>query len=104
MSDAAVVHNEAAHQFEVTVDGKMAFLTYRLPPAGGSITFLHTEVPQEMEGHGIGSQLARAGLDYARDRQLSVVPLCPFVAEYVRRHPQYLEFVREDHRARLSAS
>lgn len=101
MSTDTVVHNETARQFEISMDGATAILTYRLKP--NSIYFEHTEVPAEIQGRGIAGQLARTGLAYAREKGLSVVPLCPFVASYIKKHPEYLEIVREDHRARLQA-
>lgn len=101
MPEPAIVNNETGHQFEWEEGGETAVLTYRLRP--GAITFLHTGVPRSLEGRGIAGKLAVAGLTYARDNGLTVVPLCPFVAAYIRKHPEYLDIVREDHRARLSA-
>jgi hypothetical protein len=89
-----------ANQFELTTDGETAVLSYRLQP--GFITFVHTEVPERLEGHGIAKKLAEVALAFAREKALTVVPLCPFVASYVKRHPEYLDLVREDHRARLT--
>lgn len=99
MSEIQVTNNEAESQFEVAAEGETAVLTYRAQP--GSITFLHTEVPAKLEGRGIGSKLAVAGLEFARDKALAVVPLCPFVASYIKRHQEYLPLVREEYRARV---
>jgi uncharacterized protein len=99
MSTNPVIHNEAAHQFEISADGATAILTYRLKPK--SILFLHTEVPEQFRGRGIAGQLASAGLDFARQRSLAVVPLCPFVAGYIKKHQEYLDIVREDYREGL---
>lgn len=82
-----VEHNSGESRFEAELNGKLALLTYRLRDS--SIVFLHTEVPPEFEGRGIGGKLARAGLDYARSSALKVVPKCPFIAEYIRRHPEF---------------
>lgn len=100
VTDSSVTNNESASRFELTEDGETAVLSYRLTP--GSITFVHTGVPAKLEGRGLAGKLAVAGLAYARERGLTVVPLCPFVASYIRKHPEYLDLVREDHRARLS--
>jgi predicted GNAT family acetyltransferase len=100
MSDSTVIHNEAANQFELSVDGNAAVLTYHLRP--GSITFLHTEVPPALAGRGIAGQLARAGLDFARQQNLMVVPACPFVAGYIKRHPADRDLVREDYLDRVA--
>ena len=87
-----VVNNEAGHQFELNVDGKVGFLRYRQHP--GEIVLIHTEVPHELEEHGIGGKLARAALDYARQQNLKVSAPCPFAAEYIRRHPEYSDLLR----------
>jgi uncharacterized protein len=94
----APVNNEADEQWEMNIDGRQAFLAYER--AGDHIIYLHTEVPPEMEGHGVASTLAKAALDDARARGQKVVPLCPFVSNYIRRHPEYEELVDRSH-ARL---
>ena len=85
---SGTVHdNPALHRFELEVDGHMAVAYYQLAP--GVITFTHTEVPQELSGQGIGSQVTRAALDAARARGLKVVAKCPFVAAYMAKHPEF---------------
>lgn len=87
MDALTVVNNEAEKRFEVVVDGETAVLEYIR--AGGNITYTHTEVPPSLEGQGIGGKLARHALDFARDNGLKVIPICPFVTSYLRRHPEY---------------
>ena len=99
MTDVPVMHHEAESRFTFLVDADEAELTYRRSP--GSISFLHTGVPQHLRGRGIGGRLVKAGLEFAREKGLSVVPLCPFVSGWIQRHPEHLELVREDFRARL---
>jgi predicted GNAT family acetyltransferase len=99
MSDFLVINNEAARRFELIVEGEAAELTYLLQPE--SVTFLHTGVPEKLRGRGIAPKLAKAGLEFACEKELTVVPLCPFVAAYIKQHPEYLYIVREDHRARI---
>lgn len=82
-----VHHNLATSRFEIQVESHIAVLDYN--QRGDVITFIHTGVPAELEGRGIGSQLARAGLEYAREKTFKVVPLCSFVAGYIERHPEY---------------
>ena len=100
MSATVVSNNAEASRFEVTTNDEAAVLLYRVQL--NTITFLHTEVPEKLRGRGIASKLAAAGLEYARKNGWTVVPLCSFVAGYIKRHPEYLELVREDHRARLT--
>lgn len=101
MPDAVISNNEAAHRFEAALDGKIAELQYRLRP--DAVVFTHAEVPPELEGRGLGGQLARAGLEFARSKGLKVIPLCPFVAGYIQRHQEYMDLVPEERRAELLA-
>ena len=77
--------NKAEHEFELVVDGHRALAAYQME--GDTIVFTHTIVPKAIEGRGVASKLIRAALDSARDRGLKVVPQCPFVAAYIKRHP-----------------
>lgn len=86
-----VVDNPEKHRYEISVDGLTAFTTYRI--ADGVITFIHTEVPPEFRGKGIGSKLVRGELEAARDRGLKVVPSCPFVAGYIDKHPEFQDLL-----------
>jgi predicted GNAT family acetyltransferase len=88
-----VTHNEPAHRFEVHVDGNTAALLYRRE--GGTITFVHTRVPEGIARHGVGSELVRTGLEFAKSQGLTVVPLCPFAAAYIRSHLEYADLVPE---------
>lgn len=93
-----VEDNEAARRFEARVDGQLAIAAYRR--AGETIVFTHTEVPDALAGRGIGSRLAHTALEQARAQGLAVVPRCPFIASYIRRHPEYAALVPAEHRAR----
>jgi predicted GNAT family acetyltransferase len=67
----------------------------------GKLILVHTEVPTEFAGHGIGSKLVRAGIEFAREQGVVVVPLCPFATNYIRRHQEYIDLVHPDYRARV---
>jgi len=93
--DGLMVENdEKARQFQVRVEGHLALIRYAY--SNGSIIFVHTEVPPALEGRGIAGKLARAALEYAKERKLSVIPRCPFVAGYIRKHPEYQSLVHAD--------
>lgn len=96
---ATVTDHREQSRFEIHVDGKLAgFADYRRRE--DTVVFTHTEVDDAYEGEGVGSQLARAALDSARDAGLAVDPACPFIAEYIKRHPEdYLDLVPERRRA-----
>jgi predicted GNAT family acetyltransferase len=83
--------NTALSRYELVVDGEIAFIDH--VAEGDAVAFMHTEVPKSMAGKGIGSKLVRGALDDARRRGLKVVPRCPFVHEYVERHPEYQDIV-----------
>lgn len=82
-------------RYEIRVDGELAgFAEYTLH--GDHVTFTHTEVDDAYEGQGLGSKLARAALDGARNAGLAVHPACPFIARYIKRHPHdYRDLVPE---------
>ncbi len=84
----SVVNNTAASRFELEAEGAKAILEYRLREH--AINFVHTEVPHSLRGRGLGKQLVRAALEYAREHQLTVIPSCPFVKTYLARHPEAL--------------
>ena len=89
--DGEVRNNEAAHRYELEVDGQRAIAEYRLRP--GRISFTHTEVPDALEGRGIGTRLVKAALDDARAKGLKVVPACPFVKHYIDKHSEYADLL-----------
>ena len=88
-----MVDNEKKHRFEaLTPDGEVAgFLNYL--PREDHLVLVHTEVLQEYDGQGIGGSLVRQVLDEVRARGVKMVPQCPFVASYLRRHPEYNDLV-----------
>ncbi len=91
LDKVVVENNETAQQFEARVGRQLAIVEYQL--IKGGILFSHTEVHPALAGQGIANKLAHTALEYARAQQLNVVPLCPFVASYIRRHLEYLELV-----------
>jgi predicted GNAT family acetyltransferase len=96
-----VTHNEEAHRFEATVDGLRCLLAYRLFP--DRIVLHHTEVPTPIEGHGIAAKLTRTALDFARSHHLRVIPLCPYVANFLRQHREYLDLISADDLQKISS-
>ena len=64
----------------------------------GALLFTHTEVMPAHEGQGLASRLIRFALDEVRSRGLHAVPACPFVAGFIRKHPEYLDLVTEESR------
>lgn len=98
MNDAAPpvepVDNPARRRFEVTVDGYLAELTYER--RDGRLVLVHTGVPDEIDGRGVGSALVRRAIDIAIADDLTVVPRCPFARRYLETHPDLAARVRID--------
>jgi uncharacterized protein len=91
MPQLSISNNEQQQQFQAKIDGELAWLEYRLHD--GQIVLMHTEVPAPLGGRGIGSALVEYALNYARAHHLPVKVYCPFVAAYVRRHPEQQDIV-----------
>ncbi|MEO8379284.1 MAG: GNAT family N-acetyltransferase [Acidobacteriota bacterium] len=85
-------NNTAASQFETTIDGHTAYIAYDLEEPK-RIVFTHTLVPDALAGRGLAGELATYVLDHARKEGLKVVPQCPFVASYIKKHPEYQDLV-----------
>ncbi|HEY8003737.1 MAG TPA: GNAT family N-acetyltransferase [Phenylobacterium sp.] len=94
-----VVINDKTHRFEATLGQDVAFAEYQLRP--GVLVLPHTEVPDAFAGKGVASALAKVALGYARDHGLKVKPICPFMAGYIKKHPEWQDLVHEEFRARL---
>ncbi len=92
--------NAERHRFEIDLgDGTFAFAEYNLIP--GKIMFTHTEVPEAHGGQGLGSALIRFGLSAARERGLKVIPICPFFAAYMERHPEVQDLLDDTWRRKF---
>lgn len=102
ISDSEIVNNEAEQRFEVQVQGHTAFLSYQRFP--DRFVMVHTEVPPPIEGEGIAGKLVAAALDFARAEHLRVIPLCPYVTDFVRKHPEYQDLLSAEDRPRILAA
>jgi predicted GNAT family acetyltransferase len=87
-----IVDNKAHHRFELVVDGHLAAAHYKLD--GNIITFVHTEVPPELSGRGVGSKLVQGALDQVRGSGLKVIAECPFVKAWIGKQDAYKDLLR----------
>ena len=89
MADNTVTNNEEESRYEARLDGELAgFAEYML--SNELITFTHTEVDGKFEGKGVGSALVRGALDDVRaSAERKVLPVCPFVKNWIAKHPEY---------------
>jgi predicted GNAT family acetyltransferase len=86
---AFVRDNKALSRFELDVEGGLAFANYRTTPVAVIIT--HTETPLALRGHGVASQLVQGALALIRADGRKVIAGCGFVADYLRKHPEYAD-------------
>jgi len=91
MEDLQLIDNEEAKRYEIHVDGLVPRIEYI--KAKEKIYLTHTEVPKGLEGKGIGTALVKAVLEDIDKKGLTLVPLCPFVALYLKRHPEWKKLV-----------
>ena len=96
MNDFEFADHPERHRYELRQGATVAgYAEYNL--LKGAMLFTHTEVDPAFEGRGVGSRLAKAALDDVRARGLHAIPQCQFIAGYIRKHPEYLDLVSEEH-------
>lgn len=88
LTDATVQHNRHQHRFELPIEGKLSIVAYQ-NVNDETLALTHTEVDPRLEGQGVGSHLVQGVLEYVEQNNLKIVPLCPFVAAYLKRHPDW---------------
>jgi predicted GNAT family acetyltransferase/glutaredoxin len=98
-AETEVVDVPEASHYELRLDGRLVGLA-AYHRRGKRIAFTHTEVDESCEGRGFGSRLVAAALEDAGRKGLEVVPLCPFIAHYIERHPEYEALVAPSYRDR----
>ena len=96
MPPITVINNTDQQQFEVHMDDHVAMLIYRFYK--DDIAFMHTEVPKALENRGIASTLAKYAFEWAKEHDKKVMVYCPFVASYLKRHPEYNSQVDKSYR------
>jgi predicted GNAT family acetyltransferase len=93
--NTSVIRNEDAERYELVVDGvEMGEAVADHAVAGfvafheseTHIAFTHTEIDDAYQGQGLGLRLARAAVADAVARDLTIIPLCPYIARYLERH------------------
>jgi hypothetical protein len=94
------IHKEAIYQnadnkrFEWNIEGKTAFIEYILNTQN-EIFLTHTEVPQGLEGKGIGSKFIKAVLDYIKAEEWVLYPTCSFVGAFLKKNEEYQILVKK---------
>ncbi|WP_161888413.1 GNAT family N-acetyltransferase [Pontibacter russatus] len=93
--DLDIIHDEEDLRFYAVIAGDEAELTYTYPESG-VMDFDHTFVPEGGRGKGYADRLVQSGLDYARSQNYQVVPSCPVVGAFIKRHPDYEDLVQPE--------
>jgi predicted GNAT family acetyltransferase len=91
--EVEITDNKTSSRFEMKVDGNISYIEYML--AGNKIILTHTEVPVQLEGKGVASAMIKKVLMHVEGTDRKLVPLCPFVAAYIKRHPEWEKIVDE---------
>ncbi|MEO8151052.1 MAG: GNAT family N-acetyltransferase [Bacteroidia bacterium] len=92
LSKAEVVNNKNNRQFEIRVGDLVAKIPYNFKD--DMIALFHTEVPDEWRRKGIATRLTGYALNYAKDNDLKILPYCPFIAKYIKEHPEWKPHVK----------
>lgn len=92
MENYELIDNKERHQYEFHIDKSVPRIEYILSK-NGEIYLTHTEVPAALGGKGVGTQLVKKALEDIEKRDLRLVPLCPFVATYIHKHPEWKRIV-----------
>ncbi len=84
--DVAIRHVPERSRFETTVAGQTAFLAYEVN--GSALAMTHTLVPPQVGGRGIGGELTRTAVAWAREQSLAIDAQCSYVRGWLAEHPE----------------
>ncbi|MGY4719098.1 GNAT family N-acetyltransferase [Naumannella huperziae] len=88
-----IEHAERKHRYEVWVGDDLAGFTRYTLPDDDHVDFIHTEVGDRYAGQGLAARLVREALDDVRAQGKRIIPHCPYVASYVRKHDDWADLV-----------
>ncbi|MDX1278342.1 GNAT family N-acetyltransferase [Oceanihabitans sediminis] len=89
--DIPLVKNEEKKRFEINIDGHFAFINYG--EFGNQIALVHTEAEPELAGKGAASAVVEKTLQYLDENNISLLPFCPYVFAYIKKHPEWKRIV-----------
>nr|CAA9364410.1 MAG: hypothetical protein AVDCRST_MAG46-3585 [uncultured Nocardioidaceae bacterium] len=90
--DTTVIDIPDQHRYVIESGGEqVGVMEYQLD--GATLALLHAETDPAHSGQGLAGELTRVVLDEARERGLDVLPLCPYVSAWIRKHPEYTDLV-----------
>jgi predicted GNAT family acetyltransferase len=88
-----IAHNPAENRFETWIEGRLSKLDYLLN--GETMVMTHVGVHPEDRGQGVAAKITEVALEYARGKSLRVIPMCSYVAAYIRGHPQHAGLTKQ---------
>jgi uncharacterized protein len=89
-----LIVNDTLHRLELEAEGSTAFIEFKLTQ--DRLFLIHTEVPASLEGKGAGSAIVQKALQYAKDHNYKIIPICPFVQRFLTKHPELNDIVAPD--------
>ena len=89
-----ILNNESENRFEVWIEGYLSKLEYIKD--GKNFVITHVGVYPGHRGQGVAAKIVEAGLQYAKENSLRVVPMCSYAAAYIRRNPQHMELTNQE--------
>lgn len=92
VDDITFDHDEERETFEAIIGNERAVLEYR-GNKEGKFFITHTEVPPALQGKGIAGILVKHVFDYIRENNMRMIPVCPYVKSYLKKHPEHMDLV-----------
>ncbi|HMK26235.1 MAG TPA: GNAT family N-acetyltransferase [Chitinophagaceae bacterium] len=93
---APIINNTERSRFETEINGEFAYVEYRFYK--DDMALMHTFVPESARGKGISSALAKFTLEYIKEKKLKLIVYCPFIAKYIKQHPEYEPLIDKQYR------
>jgi predicted GNAT family acetyltransferase len=93
LEELKITHNPSENRFEVFINGELSKLDYI--EDGNTIVMTHVGVHPEHRGGGVAGRITQVALEYASEKNLRVIPMCSYIAAYIRRNPQYIELTKQ---------
>lgn len=91
VKDNPVKDNRERSRFELDIDGKTVFATYRRN--GTVLTIPYVEAPPSLRGTGAAGRLMQGVMERARAEGLTVVPVCGYAAHWIHRHREFRDLL-----------
>jgi uncharacterized protein len=95
------INNPDKKRFELEIDGVLSVIEYTFKKSTNQMFLVHTEVDASLRGKGVASKIVKEALDMIRKEGQELVPLCPFVVAFLKKHHEYHDLMNETNKARF---